>query len=119
VFGHNDLLPANFLHDGARMWLIDWDYAGFNSPLFDLGGLAANNGLSQVQETRMLAAYFDRAPDDHLWHRYRAMKAAAALREALWSMVSEIHSGLEFDFAAYTASYLATYAASFDAFRQT
>ncbi|MEO8244143.1 MAG: choline kinase family protein, partial [bacterium] len=34
VFGHNDLLPANFLHDGERLWLIDWDYAGFNSPLF-------------------------------------------------------------------------------------
>ena len=37
VFGHNDLLPGNFLHDGTRMWLIDWDYAGWGSPLFDLG----------------------------------------------------------------------------------
>ncbi len=116
VFGHNDLLPANFLHDGARMWLIDWDYAGFNSPLFDLGGLAANNGLSEVQEGRMLEAYFDRAPDAGLWRRYRAMKAAAALRETLWSMVSEIHSELDFDFAAYTARNLSTYAASYDAF---
>ena len=40
VFGHNDLLPANFLDDGTRLWVIDWEYAGFNSPLFDLGGLA-------------------------------------------------------------------------------
>lgn len=119
VFGHNDLLPANFLHDGARMWLIDWDYAGFNSPLFDLGGLAANNGLSEAQEARMLETYFDRAADGGLWHRYRAMKAAAALREALWSMVSEIHSELEFDFPAYTATNLATYRASFDAFAQS
>lgn len=39
VFGHNDLLAANFIDDGERIWLIDWDYAGFNSPLFDLGGL--------------------------------------------------------------------------------
>ena len=39
VFGHNDLLAANLLDDGERLWLIDWDYAGFNSPLFDLGGL--------------------------------------------------------------------------------
>ena len=38
VFGHNNLLAANFIDDGARLWLIDWDYAGFNSPLFDLGG---------------------------------------------------------------------------------
>ena len=36
VFGHNDLLPANLLDDGSRMWLVDWDYAGWNSPLFDL-----------------------------------------------------------------------------------
>lgn len=119
VFGHNDLLPANFIHDGARMWLIDWDYAGFNSPLFDLGGLAANNGLSEEQEGRMLERYFGRVPDAGLWRRYRAMKAAAALRETLWSMVSEIHSELEFNFAAYTAANLSTYRASYDAFKQS
>ena len=107
------------LHDGARMWLIDWDYAGFNSPLFDLGGLAANNGLTPAQEARILSQYFGRAPDLDLWRRYRAMKAAAALREALWSMVSELHSELDFDFNAYTTSNLATYAASFDAFLQS
>ena len=119
VFGHNDLLPANFLHDGTRMWLIDWDYAGFNSPFFDLGGLAANNGLSLAQEGRMLERYFDRSPDALMWRRYRAMKEAAALRETLWSMVSEIHSELAFDFAAYTATNLSTYRASFDAFKQS
>ena len=69
VFGHNDLLPANFLHDGTRMWLIDWDYAGFNSPLFDLGGLAANNALSLRQEAVMLTRYFDTQPDAALWRR--------------------------------------------------
>lgn len=118
IFGHNDLLPANFLHDGARLWLIDWDYAGFNSPLFDLGGLAANNGLTEAQEEWMLGAYFGRL-DGGLWRRYRAMKAAAALREAMWSMVSEIHSTLDFDYPGYTARNLATYAASWDAFNQS
>ncbi len=118
VFGHNDLLPANFLLDSNRMWLIDWDYAGFNSPLFDLGGLAANNGLTPVQEARMLQSYFGWT-DGGLWRRYLAMKAAAALREAMWSMVSEIHSDLDFDYTVYTADTLATYRASFDAFTQT
>jgi thiamine kinase-like enzyme len=117
VFGHNDLLPANFLHDGTRMWLIDWDYAGWGSPLFDLGGLAANNGLDAVQEEWMLAAYFGAPPDADLWRRYRAMKAAAALREAMWSMVQEIHSDLDFNYAAYTADYLDTYRSSLAAFR--
>jgi thiamine kinase-like enzyme len=109
VFGHNDLLPGNFLHDGTRMWLIDWDYAGWGSPLFDLGGLAANCALDEVQEAWLLEAYFGAAPDADLWRRYRAMKAAAALREAMWSMVQEIHSKLDFDYRAYTAEYLDTY----------
>jgi thiamine kinase-like enzyme len=117
VFGHNDLLPANFLHDGTRMWLIDWDYAGWGSPLFDLGGLAANIGLDAAQEDSLLTAYFGTAPDPDLWHRYRAMKAAAALREAMWSMVQEIHSDLDFDYAGYTAEYLETYRAALAAFR--
>jgi len=119
VFGHNDLLPANFLYDGRRLWLIDWDYAGFNSPLFDLGGLAANNGLTPADEAWMLTAYFGRDPDPGLWRAYRAMKAAAALRETLWSMVSEIHSELDFDFAAYTATNLHTYRAALAAFEDT
>lgn len=119
IFGHNDLLPANLLDDGNRLWLIDWDYAGFNSPLFDLGGLAANNGLSPAQETAMLEAYFDRAPDAGLWRRYRAMKCASALRETLWSMVSELYSELDFDFAAYTETNLAAYRAALDAFEET
>jgi thiamine kinase-like enzyme len=118
VFGHNDLLPANLIDDGARLWLIDWDYAGFNSPLFDLGGLASNNGLSEAQEGAMLAAYFDHAPDAALWRRYRAMKAAAALRETLWSMISEIHSDLDFDFSDYSQKNLTAFRAALADFKQ-
>jgi thiamine kinase-like enzyme len=117
VFGHNDLLPGNFLHDGTRMWLIDWDYAGWGSPLFDLGGLAANAGLDPAQEAWVLETYYGQPPDADLWHRYRAMKAAAALREAMWSMVQEIHSDLDFDYRAYTAEYLDTYRAALAARR--
>jgi thiamine kinase-like enzyme len=119
VFGHNDLLPANFIDDGARLWLIDWDYAGWGSPLFDLGGLAANNGLTEAQELRMLESYFDRPADAQLQHRYRAMKCAAALRETLWSMVSEIHSDLDFDFAAYTATNLDGFRSAYADFTQS
>lgn len=119
VFGHNDLLPANFIDDGTRLWLIDWDYAGWGSPLFDLGGLAANNGLEHREEVWMLEAYFDRPADDALLNRYRAMKCAAALRETLWSMVSELHSELDFDFAAYTAENLAGFRAAYSDFTQS
>ncbi|MDE3028325.1 MAG: phosphotransferase family protein [Paracoccaceae bacterium] len=119
VYGHNDMLAANFIDDGARLWLIDWDYAGFNSPLFDLGGLAANNGFSEAQERWLLEAYFERPADVALWHRYQAMKCAAALRECLWSMVSELHSDIDFDFAAYTARNLASFRAALSDFQQT
>jgi thiamine kinase-like enzyme len=117
VFGHNDLLPANLLDDGERLWLIDWDYAGFNSPLFDLGGLASNNGLTVDQERWLLETYFDTPLTDVLWYRYQAMKCASLLRETMWSMVSEIHSALDFDFAAYTRENLARFDAAFNAFR--
>jgi thiamine kinase-like enzyme len=106
VFGHNDLLPANFIDDGARLWLIDWEHAGFNSPLFDLGNLASNNGLGPADEDWLLEAYYERTPSDELRRRYAAMKCASLLREAMWSMVSEIHSALDFDYVAYTADYL-------------
>ena len=52
VFGHNDLLPANLIDDGNRLWLVDWEYAGFNSPLFDLGGLASNAGMTADERDR-------------------------------------------------------------------
>jgi len=105
VFGHNDLLAANFIDDGERVWLVDWEYAGFNSPLFDLGGLASNNELAPAQEAWLLERYFGAPADAALWRSYAAMKCASLLRETMWSMVSEIHSALDFDYAAYTEDY--------------
>jgi thiamine kinase-like enzyme len=117
VFGHNDLLPANILDDGARLWLVDWEYAGFNSPLFDLGGLASNAGMSPDRADALLAAYYGRPPDDALRRRAAAMTAASLMRETMWSMVSEATSTLDFDYAAYTAENRARFDAAIAAFR--
>ncbi|MCE3249515.1 MAG: choline kinase, partial [Geminicoccaceae bacterium] len=106
VFGHNDLLAANLIDDSARLWLVDWEYGGFNSPLFDLGGLASNNELSPEQEHWLLEAYFEAPVTPDLRRRYAAMKCASLLREAMWSMVSELHLRIEFDYQAYTAENL-------------
>lgn len=116
LFGHNDLLAANLLDDGNRLWLIDWDYAGFNTPLFDLGGLASNNEFSPAEEKAMLELYYERPLTDELLRRYEAMKCASLLRETMWSMISEIHSTLDFDYAAYTAENLARFERAFDTF---
>ncbi|NTG46222.1 phosphotransferase family protein [Agrobacterium rhizogenes] len=119
AFGHNDLLAANFLDDGKRLWLIDWDYAGFNTPLFDLGGLASNNAFSEGQETAMLEAYFEAPVRDDLRRRYQAMKCASLLRETMWSMVSEIHSDIDFDYSAYTSENLARFERAYQSFRNS
>jgi thiamine kinase-like enzyme len=114
VYGHNDLLAGNLIDDGSRLWLIDWDYAGFNSPLFDLGGLTSNNELSADQEEWVLERYFGRRDDD-LRRRFTAMKCASLLRETLWSMISEQISKIEFDYAAYTAANLDRFSSSYAA----
>jgi thiamine kinase-like enzyme len=119
VFGHNDLLAANFLNSGDRYWLIDWDYAGYNTPLFDLGGLASNNAFEERQERLLLELYFEAPVTDQLWHRYVAMKCASLLRETMWSMVSEIHSKIAFDYAAYTAENLARYNLAYSDFQNS
>lgn len=113
VLGHNDLLPANILRARDRFWLVDWEYGGFNSPLFDLGGLATNCGLPEDAEHLMLRSYFGAEPDAALMQSYRAMKCASLLRETMWSMVSEITSELDFDYRAYTESNLEKYRQAF------
>ncbi len=109
VFAHNDLLAANFIDDGKRLWLLDWDYAGFNAALFDLGNLCSNSGVAPADEDWLLETYFEQQADEELRRRYAAMKCASLLREAMWSMVSEIHSTLDFDYIAYTTENLARF----------
>ena len=113
VFGHNDLLAANFIDDGQRLWLVDWEYAGFNSPLFDLGGLASNSEFSPEQAEQALRLYFDKPVDDQLRRRASAMAAASLLRETMWSMVSEIYSTVDFDYTAYTTENLRRFEAAY------
>ena len=109
IFGHNDLLAANFIDDGKRLWLIDWDYGGFNCPLFDLANLASNNQFSPADEDRLLEDYFETPAGDALRRKLSAMKCASLLRESMWSMVSEIHLDIDFDYVAYTAENLARF----------
>ena len=109
VFGHNDLLPSNLIDDGERLWLIDWDYAGFSTPLFDLANLATNSELAPDDERTLLRLYFGAEPDAGLARRFAGMRCVSLLRETMWSMAAEIHSRLDFDAPAYTARQLARF----------
>ena len=114
VFGHNDLLAANFLDDGSKIWVVDWEYGGFNDPLFDIGGLSSNNDLDENLENEVLEMYLKEKPSKDLIIKYNAMKTASLLRETMWSMVSEITSKIEFNYAEYTSDNLKKFEESFD-----
>ena len=118
IFGHNDLLAANFIDDGKRLWLLDWDYAGYNAALFDLANLSSNNELSPAQEDWILETYYEQPVTDGLRRRFAAMKCVSLLRETLWSIVSEIHSALDFDYVSYTQKNLDRLENAYEAFRQ-
>lgn len=108
IFGHNDLLPANFLDDGSKLWLIDFEYAGFNTAMFDLAGAASNADMTPEEAHELLEVYLQRQPSLEILRSHAAMQCASLLREALWSLVSEIHlSAPGADYQAYTAENLA------------
>jgi thiamine kinase-like enzyme len=118
VFGHGDLLPSNLIDDGRRLWLIDWEYAGYNTPLFDLGNLSANARFDGAQTEAFLTAYFGRPPSAETKRGVGAMKVASLLREALWARVAKRHRRVPIDFDAYAAAHLALFETAHRAFVQ-
>lgn len=118
VFGHNDLLPANILDDGRRLWLIDFEYAGFNTAMFDHAGAASNAGMSPDEALEFLGVYFGHTPGPDIQKSFAAMQCASLLREAMWSMVSEIHlSAPGADYEAYTQENLERLQRTLDHYR--
>jgi thiamine kinase-like enzyme len=96
---HNDLLNENFLDDGA-LRLIDWEYAGMGDVFFDLANFAVNHGLSDEQDRALLDAYF--APAAGRQHaRHKLMKIMSDFREAMWGVVQQGLSQLDFNFREY------------------
>ena len=98
---HNDLLPANFLHDGDRIRIVDWEYAGMGDRFFDLGNLAVNNAFAAADEERLIAAYFGEPPTPRRIAALRLMRVMSDFREAMWGAVQDVVSELDFDYAAY------------------
>ena len=61
VFGHHDLLPGNFMDDGKRLWLIDWEYGGFGTAMFDLANLVVQRRVRRGRRTRPCSMPISRA----------------------------------------------------------
>ncbi|MCB1366375.1 MAG: phosphotransferase family protein [Rhodobacteraceae bacterium] len=118
VFGHHDLLPGNFMDDGQRLWLIDFEYAGFGTAMFDLAGAASNAGMSADQADRLLTAYFGAPPDADLRRAFDAMQCASLVREAMWAMVSEHYLAAPgADYQAHASDYLGRLQAATEIYR--
>jgi thiamine kinase-like enzyme len=103
---HDDLLGANILGDGDRIWLVDWEYAGMGDRYFDLGNLSINNGFAEADDERLLEAYWDEPCTPARFAALRLMRCMSDVREALWGVVQQTISELDFDFADYADRHL-------------
>jgi thiamine kinase-like enzyme len=101
---HNDLLNANFIDDGHRIVVVDWEYAGMGDPFFDLANFAINHELDERARGELLRAYSgeQRTADVRALELMRFM---SDFREAMWGVVQAAVSELDFDFAGYAAEH--------------
>jgi thiamine kinase-like enzyme len=101
---HNDLLNANFLHDGEHTWIVDYEYAGMGDPFFDLGNLAVNNDLDADADALLLRHAFGDVRDRHR-ARLALMRLMSDFREAMWGVLQQAISTLDEDFEAYATTH--------------
>jgi len=101
---HNDLLNANFIDDGTRIRIVDWEYAGMGDPFFDLGNFSVNNGLTPDEDAEVLRAYEGEARPSRL-ARLTLMRPMSDFREAMWGVLQQGISTLDVDFVAYAGEH--------------
>jgi thiamine kinase-like enzyme len=101
---HNDLLNSNFIVDGERLVIVDWEYAGMGDPFFDLANFSINHGLDPDGRAVLLAAYAGDAHAEGL-AAIDLQRFMSDFREAMWGVVQGVVSELDFDFAAYAAEH--------------
>jgi thiamine kinase-like enzyme len=101
---HNDLLNANFIDDGTRIRIVDWEYAGMGDPFFDLGNFSVNHGLTPDEDAEVLRAYEGDVRRDRL-ARLTLMRTMSDFREAMWGVLQQGISTLDVDFVAYAGEH--------------
>jgi thiamine kinase-like enzyme len=103
---HNDLLNANFIRSPDGIRIVDWEYAGMGDRFFDLANFAVNHELVPEDEDVLLDAYFGDVGDEARKH-LRAMRFMSDFREAMWGVVQQGISELDFDFKEYAEKHFA------------
>ncbi len=103
---HNDLLNANFIRSPDGIRIVDWEYAGMGDRFFDLANFSVNHELSPQETDLLLEAYFGELRDADREH-LRLMRFMSDFREAMWGVVQQGISNLDFDFADYAHKHFA------------
>jgi thiamine kinase-like enzyme len=98
---HNDLLNANFIRSPDGIRIVDWEYAGMGDRFFDLANFSVNHELAQEESDLVLDAYFGEVREEHREH-LRLMRFMSDFREAMWGVVQQGISNLDFDFEDYS-----------------
>ncbi|MCU1393764.1 MAG: thiamine kinaselike enzyme [Ilumatobacteraceae bacterium] len=101
VPSHCDPLCENFLDTGERMYVIDYEYAGNNDPMWDLGDLSVEGGFDATQDAVLLRAYFDGEPPAEQVARMVIHKAMCDLLWTLWGVIQHVNGNPVDDFWAY------------------
>lgn len=86
---HNDLLRANRIYSGGRLWAIDWEYAAMTSPWYDLAVVAHGDALSPADTDELLQAYLGRTPREEEELRLRRYGCVYRYLELLWYLALE------------------------------
>ncbi|MGF1473261.1 MAG: choline kinase family protein [Rubrobacteraceae bacterium] len=98
---HNDLLDANFLMHDDRVMIIDYEYAGMGDVFFDLGNLSVNNEFDEEADLALLEMYFGEEPTSARIARLKLMRLMSDFREAMWGVMQQAISSLDFDYEEY------------------
>ena len=99
---HCDPLCENLLDSGERMWIVDWEYSGMNDPLWDLGDLSVEAGLTPGQDQELIRAYCGGEPGDSDFGRMIIYKAMCDLLWTLWGLIQHSDNNPAEDFWAYS-----------------
>jgi len=97
---NNDLLAANFIDDGAKVWLIDYEYSGNNDACFELGNTATECSFTDDMIEAWTEAYFG-APTLADLARVRLQALCSCYGWSLWGFIQAATSPLDFDFWAW------------------
>jgi thiamine kinase-like enzyme len=102
---HNDLLNANFIRSGDRVFIVDYEYAGMGDPYFDLANLSVNHGFDDDADDLLQELYFGGVTGERTG-RLKLMKVMSDFREGMWGVVQQGISALDFDYVDYADRHL-------------